>query len=160
MNYIISGLPATGKTTICKNVALKTNLTYVNDYEILKSIGISFENNSAILLKDYSKYVLDYLKDKDNLIVDLQYTLSPKQIKGLNAIACCLGFAEIEPKQLFTILSKKDNTITPDSADLFVEKSKQIKEQCKQENISYYEIGVNRDEIIKNIVEQILKGVC
>ena len=157
MNYIISGLPATGKTTICKNVALKTNLTYVNDYEILKSIGISFENNSAILLKDYSKYILDYLKDKDNLIVDLQHTLSPKQIKGLNVIAFCLEFTEIEPKQLFRILSKKDNTITLERAKLFVEKSKQIKEQCEKESISYYDIGTNRDEIINEIICKIIR---
>jgi len=152
MNYIVLGLPGTGKTTICKTVAEKSNLTYINDYQILKTNGILFENNADILNNDYSQYILDFLKDKDNLILDLQYTLKPNQIKQINAIACYLGFSKIEPGVLVSLLNKKDNSITLDVAKLFIQKSKEMSHLCNKENIPYCEIDKNRDKIINEVL--------
>ncbi len=157
MNYVILGLPGTGKTTICKNIAENSILSYVNDYQILKENGITFDNNVDILNKDYSSYILSFLKDKDNMIVDLQYTLKPSQIKQINAIAYYLGFSNIEPETLIRLLNKKDNIFTLDTAQIFVEKSREMRSLCEKNNIAYFEIGKDRDGIINKIICNIMK---
>lgn len=159
MNFVIAGLPATGKTTICKRIAEQTNLKYLNDYEILKLKGFCFKDNTQIMLKDYSKYILEFLNGKDNLILDLQFTLTPHQVKQLGAKGYYLGFADVEPKELFSLMREKDSKLNIATTKLFIKKSKEMQLLCLKEDMPYFKVNKDRTSIIDEVFNEVIACV-
>ena len=168
---VISGLPGTGKTTLCKKVAKELNYDYASDWQIFNQNNIAIDRlqDKFEVSKQYSKIVLDYIlanKDK-NIILDLEYSVSPQDFaEGSvldNESIIYLGFVSVGEDILFNLFKQKlDNiSVTDDGLKtqiaFYKEMSKKFFNQCQELNIKYVDINKDKKEILTEIYNSIKK---
>ena len=100
MRIIICGLPGTGKTTLSKIISEKYNIDLISDWNIFNTNEITineFENKNDIS-KKYSKFLLEQINNYKNVVVDLEYSISPQDFVNYGNkgdIVIYLGFVSV-----------------------------------------------------------------
>ena len=168
MIFIISGLPGTGKTTLAKEIEKKYNFWYLSDWEIFNNLNINinisdFASKTSIS-ENFSEILINYilnLKDKD-IVVDIEYTISPKDYKFPELYKCSkivyLGFNSIDENTLFNLFRVKSNSQIDDTSltekiKTYIKYSKLYYNECQKYNFDYWDINLNRNEVIDKILE-------
>ena len=164
----IVGLPGTGKTTLSKKLVDILNFNYINDYEILYDIDVEIESDRLILSKLYSKNLLTFAeRNENNFVIDCNYSLLPNEFvkfdKKENFIYIVLGFAKLQKEKLFYQFRRKDKVTSDDELmgriEYYLEISEVVKNQCKNLNITYFEISENRDEELEKVFNYLKERV-
>lgn len=65
MNILIVGLPGTGKTTLCRNLANETGFEYINDFYLFDMFGISFLSEEEIFNYNCFELLFNFLSHSD-----------------------------------------------------------------------------------------------
>lgn len=145
MNIVICGLQGTGKTTLSKMLVEKYNFNYINDYRI-------FETGKC------KNKIIEFVNNNDNYVVDLCYSLSPKDtLKLKNAIVYFLGFFTIDENVLFTLMQQKGENITLKQIIKNKKRGQKFQLECKKYNIPFYDINQDRKVILDKILFEIDK---
>ena len=156
---IINGLQGTGKTTLAKKISEALDYDYINDYEILKN-GC-FDSVTITNLNKNQKSILNqFIENNVNkkIVLDMCYSLPINLLKKYNSQVkiIVLGFANIDPKILQSEMQKKSQQkIFLTTAKSLIRRSQQTKIECESSNLTFHEIGKNREEIINNIFNQL-----
>jgi len=142
MKIIICGLPGTGKTTLSKEICKKNNYNYVSDFDIIK------EEQSLSLLNKF-------LLKNDNFVLDIDYRNYNEDL---------LFNSQQEVKIIYLVYGEK---VTLDMLNLVFKGSKEkselqeylmlsskYRELCLNNNLTMYEIGKNREEVLQQILEK------
>ena len=166
MKLIIYGLPGTGKTSLVHKVFDEYKYRIISDWNIFEKYNIVINKNEDknIVSKKYSKLILDYINNQnDNIIVDLEYSISPsdfvKYNKYSNIQIVYLGFTSVDEKTLFNLFrsSESNNKYTDDELQLqikfYKEMSKTYKRQCEECNINFFDVDKDRRIIQQNILD-------
>ena len=147
MNIIICGLKGTGKTTLCKEVERELGFTYINDYTICDD-----------LLNKYS--LLSFIENRDNYVIDMHYSLTPKKLKKLNnCITYVLGFASVSEDKLLEAFNSKNENVTPKQIKRKIKLSLKFKKQCEKHGVTFVDINRDRNEIINQLLTEIASKV-
>lgn len=99
--YIVTGTPATGKTTFAKNYAKEHNIAYIDGKELIKTNNLSegFDKNNNCDIIDENKFakvcedLIKLFKDRDeSLIIDshLSHYINSELIKTCFVTECDL----------------------------------------------------------------------
>ena len=165
MIVFVCGLPGTGKTTLCKNLATQYNLTYINDYEILSKFNLKFENSLEIIDKDYSYQVNEFFSEFDieNCIFDFNYCILPEKINKLlklrESVIVYLGYYEVEIDDLVNRFKERyqdfDVNYIKQLCELFIEVSKKYKVLCDESEIDFVSINNDKQAVMKKLQTEI-----
>lgn len=140
MNIIICGLKGTGKTTLSKLISENFNYSYINDYKICSN-NINEEQ------------IINFINNNDNFVIDLCYSLKPNSCTKLKNVICYfLGFVTVNETLLFNLLKNKGKNITKTEVKNNIAKCKQMQEECKINNIPFYDINKDRQIILNEIL--------
>ena len=97
MIIIVSGCPATGKTTIAKKIAKKKNLKYVDVNELIKENKLysyydKKDKSYVVDVKKLNKFLINLIKKEKNLVLDshLTHYLSSKYVDECIITKCNL----------------------------------------------------------------------
>lgn len=159
-SIFIVGLPGTGKTTLSKKFVNDLNFNYINDYEIFKNSDAKIENDRLFLSKNFSNKIFSFAeKHKTDFVIDCNYSLLPNEFVKYegkeNFVFICLGFSKIQKEKLFYQFRKKDKITSDDELmrriEYYLEISEVVKNQCKNLNITYFEISENRNNELEYI---------
>jgi len=164
LKLLISGLPGTGKTNLANTICEEYKFDIVSDWDIFQKFNIDikpFENKKTIS-ENYSKLLLDYINNKNNIVVDLEYSIIPKDFIKYNNFQnvqiIYLGFVSIDEKTLFKLFRNSDsnNKYTDNELMLrikfYKEMSALFKEQCDKYGLKFFDINKDREEIQKEIL--------
>lgn len=150
MNIVICGLQGTGKTTLSKMLVEKYKFNYINDYKI-------FENGKS------KNKIIEFVNNNDNFVVDLCYSLSPKDVLKLkNSIIYFLGFVTIDANVLFALMQQKGENITLKQIIRNKKKGKKYQLECEKLNIPFFDINQDRKVILNKImleISQLIKTI-
>ena len=168
MKLIICGLPGTGKTSLAHIICDEYKYRTISDWEIFGeyNIVINKSEDKNIVSKKYSKLLLDYINNQnDNIIVDLEYSISPSDFVKYNnysdVFIIYLGFASVDEKTLFNLFrnSESNNKYTDDELQLqikfYKEMSVEYKQQCDKLEIKFFDINKDRKIIFESIMNAI-----
>ena len=166
MKLIIYGLPGTGKTSLVHKVFDEYKYRIISDWNIFEKYNIVINKNEDknIVSKKYSKLILDYINNQnDNIIVDLEYSISPsdfvKYNKYSNIQIVYLGFTSVGEKTLFNLFrsSESNNKYTDDELQLqikfYKEMSVEYKQQCDKLDIKFFDINKDRKIMQQEILD-------
>ena len=166
MKLIICGLPGTGKTSLVHKVFDEYKYRIISDWDIFEKYNIVINKNEDknIVSKKYSKLILDYINNQnDNIIVDLEYSISPsdfvKYNKYSNIQIVYLGFTSVDEKTLFNLFrsSESNNKYTDDELQLqikfYKEMSVEYKQQCDKLEIKFFDINKDRKIMQQEILD-------
>jgi adenylate kinase len=78
MRVLVTGTPCTGKTTVSKLLSKKLSYKYISLLDLVKSFGLyeSYDQSAdeyVIDLETVSNWIRDWIKDKDNLVIESLY---------------------------------------------------------------------------------------
>ncbi len=167
MNILIVGLPGTGKTTLCRNLANETGFEYINDFYLFDMFGISFLSEEEIFNYNCFELLFSFLShsDKKNYIFDFNYGISIESIFNLynkgDFIIYYLGFADVDTHVLLSKFIEKNGThnLAYESKRIakFIYLSNIYKEKCKNLNIPFISINHEKSAIIQKLQNSIIK---
>lgn len=147
MNIVVCGVQGTGKTTLSKMLAEKHGFSYINDYKICENI------------KD-KKAIIDFVSGHDKFVVDLCYSLTPKDCASLeNCLVYFLGFVSVDEKLLLTLMREKREDISLEKIKQIKKQGLKFKDECKKYNIKFFDVDKDRKIIIEQIICDIDKQV-
>lgn len=176
MIIIISGLTASGKTTLAKNLSKKLNFEYFSGSSKLKEIipkkdFIAWESKSGIdaikfRLKNpkydlkLDQYIKNYIKNKNNIILD-SWTAA-FLIKRDDVVKI---FIKASKETRIERVAKRDN-ITPREAQIFTEEKDRLTAKIYKKlynidimnDMSPYDLIISSDKLDEKAVLKLCEG--
>lgn len=181
-NIILIGASRAGKSSFTKllnekikNLSLiKTDLLRLAFREaIIKDNTIN--TNQLKQNPDYITYILSYYKfankyDTEYIKVIDTVDFGPKDFNLFeNSIMICLGYPSITPEEVVknwrkydTVLDwtkKKSDEELIEIATSEIKNSKQLHEECKKYNVKFIDTSYNRNDVLKELLEDVLKEI-
>lgn len=166
MKLIICGLPGTGKTSLVHKIFDEYKYRIISDWDIFEKYNIVINKieDKNIVSEKYSKLLLDYINNQnDNIIVDLEYSISPsdfvKYNKYSNIQIVYLGFVSVEVKTLFDLFRNSESNCkyADDELKLLIkfykEMSVEYKQQCDKLDIKFFNINKDRKIMQQKILD-------
>ena len=181
-NIILIGASRAGKSSFAKllnenikNISLiKTDLLRLAFREaIVKDNTI----NTNILKQnpDYISYILSYYKfankyDTEYIKVIDTVDFGPKDSKLFeNSIMICLGYPNITPEEVVSNWRKYDTeldwTFKKSDEELIeiaseeIKNSKRLQEECKNYNVKFIDTSYERNNVLKELLDYVLKEI-
>ena len=159
-NIIVCGTVGTGKSNITKKLSKELKLTYINDWALFKELGMSKKPSSKL----FSKIIATFLKDKQNIVLDLDMSIMPKDFvkNNINAKVYYIGFVDVLKKDLAQKLYENDvknMVLATRTAKHLLKCGKVLCKECKKANLPFYTMCGNRDKKIKEMVEIIKNDI-
>lgn len=177
-NLLIVGSDKCGKTTLASKIAKKENCNIVNLDLIVKVFETTFpKENDDNYDKVETEFITNYINEITNVknLVDGKKVVLEGQIPNLEAVIkgieqdrisiVGLTYDDINLKEFahnikefaskvdtFHYLSEK---IIEGKAEVFIEKSKIISKILDENDINYYDVSENRNEVLNQVVNDI-----
>lgn len=147
---IILGLAGTGKTTLAKTLAEKTEHVYLNDWKILENKKINLLNEIEMHLKSSEKIVfdLDLRNFKECVLFENQEHQD---------VVYLLFDENLDEDILLKVFQEKDKNISMETVKNYLNISKKYKEFCIKNKLNYAEIGKDKNEVLVNILNELKK---
>lgn len=160
MKILICGLPGTGKTTLTKMISEQFNMRRVSDWDIFKQheIKICETENKNYISKRYSELLMKEINKSNNVVVDLEYSISPNDFINFNSKDCIiiyLGFVKVGELDLYNVFrnsssnSKYTNEDLKEKVSFYKQMSCDYKKQCIKNNLKFFDVNKDRKEIFK-----------
>ncbi|MEM4663111.1 MAG: AAA family ATPase [Candidatus Diapherotrites archaeon] len=157
MRLVITGSPGTGKTSIAKLLASKTNHKWINEMEFALSKKIGFwdknENELVVPLSKLRKELLKELSSKENIIVEGHLLCEIK----LPVDAVIL--LRVDPEVLCERLERKKYSASKIADNVFCEGidycKKNLLRRYPQSKIIEIKNESNINDIVKNILVEL-----
>ena len=177
-HVILAGASRCGKTTISlklKNLGLvhykmdsiKRGIDK-NFWDGYKDDWVSVSPHMAKLINVMlSDYQTDIVKDKEYYLIDTCH-LYPSDIVKYNlkdTIIVFVGYSEVDPYKKLKQIRKYDKNVWSNHVsdkemiygiNLGIEYSKIVKEECRKNNIKYFDISKNFNKVLNEIYEYII----
>lgn len=180
-NIIILGAARAGKTTLAQILHNKYNYSIISIDSFVSALRDSFpelgitHSNTENKFKILPPFVFSYMKKiineypNENFVMEGWHVL-PNEISklfcGLDVKIICLGYTEISCNEVFKLIreNEKVNSYTKNMSDESVKKliskhieySKMLKEQCKKNNIEYFDTSFKREEVLKKVIKYLM----
>ena len=181
-NIILIGASRAGKSTFTKLITKKLNNISIIRTDLLRLAyreAICKDNTiNTNLLKqnpDYINYILSYYKfankyDTEYIKVIDTVDFGPKDSKLFeNSIMICLGYPNITPEEVVANWRKYDTeldwTFKKTDEELIeiaseeIKNSKRLQEECKNYNVKFIDTSHERNNVLKELLEEVLKEI-
>ncbi len=169
MILIISGLPGTGKTTLCQKIAAEFGYNYISDWDIFSKNNVVIDPflDKNQVSQQYSQILIDYInKNQDkNLVLDTEYSISPTDYTNSNISAATkiiyLGFISLSHSTLMSLFQKSVSNSEVSFADLkkriefYQLASSDYQSQCLTHSLDFIDIDHDRNQIINSIISHL-----
>jgi hypothetical protein len=184
MLYLIGGVPRSGKSQV-RNLLLKNHkISGVSIDIITKALHYSYpqlgiiendneqtdEEQTAILwpfvqgfIRAYRWYKSDYILEGVNLDPTLLKDLSETKYLKM----CFMGYAEIDPKKKVQDIrenhsdaewtNEMNDEAIEEMVRLLINKSKKVREVCKEFGLRYFDTSDNFQEVIKTAADYLVE---
>lgn len=185
-HIIIAGVPRSGKTTVCSELAKSLKYQHL----AMDAIMIAFEEtfpetgvlhtdcwNFIETSKNFIKFMNilsktgNYDKLDYRLAFDL-YHITPKDYYENIDKSCCeiyfFGYPDIDLDEKFRQIrlydteydwtSKKEDSIVIDHISKYIEISKWLESECKKYNLTFINVSKNREQVLDNFVKKIIES--
>lgn len=182
---IIAGVPRAGKSTLTSMISKQLGYQHICfdtiNYALEQNIiepkintnDESIENTkyiSSVISKFINSIIIsgEYNEQDYGVVIDVCQLMPEDYIKNIANDNCAIYYlitSEVNSEERFELLKKHD---TPNDYTYYeteeknrekckkiVETSQYIKNKCKEYGLKYYETLFNREEIFKNIIEDI-----
>lgn len=184
-NIVILGVARSGKTTLSRMITEKfSNYQILNGdcirstfQKVFPEVGINkfkghgMKNDFALFCSELFKNEIKYNKNYYNYIFE-SCDISPYNARkffcnndtsvifliypSLNVNEIIYNYKYYAEKGDY-MLKKTEEEIL-DRAQMWLEKSKQFKLECEQNNIRYIDVSYNRNEVFKKIIDELCGG--
>lgn len=159
-NIIVCGTVGTGKSSITKKISKEFKMTYINDWALFKELGMSKKPSSKL----FSKIIATFLKDKQNIVLDLDMSIMPKDFakNNINAKVYYIGFVDVLKKELAQKLYEadvKNMVLATRTAKHLLKCGRTLCKECKKANLPFHTMCGNREKKIKEMVEIIKNDI-
>lgn len=179
MDIIIGGASRSGKTTLAKYICRKYDFNYIPFDSLISTLenlypvtGIRHSDSNAEISPHLANLIGEFLKhvsyEDIHTVIDL-YQLYPidylKMIQSANREVLYLGYPDLTPELKLKFVKRysreKDWTNSFDDVDmleilkLWIGESRLMREQCSQNNISYFDTGHDFDKGLASAIQYI-----
>lgn len=163
MKILICGLPGTGKTTLTKTIGEQFNIKTISDWDIFYQWEIKidkFEDKKNVS-KKYSKLLMEEIFKFDNIVVDLEYSISPKDFIDLNCKECTivyLGFIKENETDLFNLFRQSSSNLKYTDKELkekvsfYKQMSYNYKKECEKYDLKFFDVNKDRKTLLIEIL--------
>ncbi len=186
-HIIIAGVPRAGKSTICEKLAKSLKYQHLAMDSVVIAFEKSFPETGVLHTDcwdfiETSKNLINFMKelcetdiyDKFDyrLAFDL-YHITPKDYYENIDPNCCdiyfFGYPNISVEQKvkeirkfdteYDWTSKNEDSTVNDHVVKYIEISKWLQQECEKYKLPFIDISSNRDKVIDDFVESILKNI-
>ena len=186
-NIIVLGCQRSGKTTLSNILVNNGKYSIISVDSLIYAFQrvypeTNIDRNSKIIEKSktltpfVAKYVESFRKDYSNVpcIIEacqlLPIDVMKEKLFCKNKIVC-LGFPEASEDEIFENIRKNDINITSytkkmsdyelkENIKYWIEYSKVLKKQAEKLGIPFYETNIDRQDVLTQIAEQLIKVKC
>ena len=184
-HIIIAGVPRAGKTTLTSILAKSLKYQHLAMDAIIMSFDVCFpeiniKHTDCWDFIETSKNFIKFMKrmtETDNynkfdyrLAFDL-YHITPKDFSDNIDKNLCdiyfLGYPNISIEEKFKQIRKfdsefdwtshKEDSLVLEHISKYIEISKWLSDECKKYNLQFIDVSFNREEVINNLANKILK---
>ena len=185
-HIIIAGVPRSGKTTICSKLAKSLKYQHLAMDAIMISFEKAFPKTGVLhtdcwdFIETSEKFIpfmqslsstATYDKLGYRLVFDL-YHITPKDYYENIDKDCCdiyfLGYPDVLLEDKFNEIrsydteydwtSKESDSVVKEHLSKYIEISKWLEQECKKYNLPFINVSKNREQVIDNLVQEILKS--
>lgn len=188
-NILIMGIGRTGKTTLSNMIKAKYSSYNLIHSDSIKWAMIRAEDKEAYYRENvveqkafeqstyFQKVVLEFfnssIRNSEFGYILESGQLTPKLVKKYidfkNTIVICLGLGNLSKEDIFNMCRKHDtkNDWSYDVSDenlkihidKWYERNEQLKIDCSKYNIKYVDTSIDRENILKGLLEEISKKI-
>lgn len=185
-NIVILGASRSGKTTLSREICkVCPNYHLINGDSIRSAFQETLPQNNinkfggAGMMEDFSNFCANYFRNQIsrnkgvfNYIFDsCDVTVSNafKYFMNFDTIIIFMGYSNINEYKALSNYRKyeqpKDWTVKRTDEELlihareWINKSKEIKDECEKKGIKYIDTSTNRDQVIKKLKEELVEKI-
>lgn len=180
-NIIILGAARAGKTTLAQMLHNKYNYSIISIDSFVSALRDSFpelgitHSNTENKFKLLPQFVYSYMKKIINEYPYEKFVMEGWHVlpNDISKLFCnsdikiiCLGYTQISCNEAVLMIRKneKENSYTRRMSDdkvnnlIFnhIEYSKTLKEQCKKNNIKFFDTSFNRTEVLEEAIKYLI----